>query len=273
MKPARRHFHLNVAGFCIRVFSNDSPTDPAGRAFTMINRNFKGFLCSESEHLPCYNISFIYDKTPSILYDRKSGRKYAYIYDQIKPNVIRCSYRISANQFELVIRHIIQSQIEKCGFILHSSSVMGKNGAYIFTGPPGAGKSTIIRLLKNRFQPLGDDSSIITKVKHGYRFHETPFSEAAYWIRKKNTETEIRGIFFLKKAGFFSVEKIGNKDLILRKMIDQTIGLFRSVNVTSNYISHQLASVTDFVNRYNRFYFLNFGKNSKELISLLENFE
>jgi energy-coupling factor transporter ATP-binding protein EcfA2 len=51
--------------------------------------------------------------------------------------------------------------------VLHSSAVVTPGGALLFLGHASAGKSTICRLLAERFPPLADDAVYLTRQEDG----------------------------------------------------------------------------------------------------------
>ena len=50
---------------------------------------------------------------------------------------------------------------------LHASAVVSPDGALLFLGPAGGGKSTICRLLAARFPPLADDAVYLIRQEDG----------------------------------------------------------------------------------------------------------
>jgi hypothetical protein len=62
------------------------------------------------------------------------------------------------------------------GFLLHASSVVRNGRAYLFTGPSGAGKTTIARLAPGDTTVLTDEISYVRRVDGRYRAYGTPFA-------------------------------------------------------------------------------------------------
>jgi hypothetical protein len=62
------------------------------------------------------------------------------------------------------------------GFLLHASSVVRNARAYLFTGPSGAGKTTIARLAPADAVVLTDEISYVRRVGGRYMAYGTPFA-------------------------------------------------------------------------------------------------
>ena len=86
-------------------------------------------------------------------------------------------------------------------FLVHGCGVAENNAGYIFLGPSGAGKSTIARLARS-LKVLSDESICIRGKNNSYYIY------GAFWGTKKERSSEIKNIFFLKKAKKVSFERI-----------------------------------------------------------------
>jgi hypothetical protein len=62
------------------------------------------------------------------------------------------------------------------GFLLHASSVVRNGRAFLFTGPSGAGKTTIARLAPSDAVVLTDEISYVRRVGGRYVAYGTPFA-------------------------------------------------------------------------------------------------
>lgn len=62
------------------------------------------------------------------------------------------------------------------GFLLHASSAVRDGRAFLFTGPSGAGKTTIVGLAPADVTVLTDEISYIRRTDRGYRAFGTPFA-------------------------------------------------------------------------------------------------
>jgi len=109
-----------------------------------------------------------------------------------------------------VLRFLISLVLlEKGGFLLHSCGVIIDGGAYLFSGPPGAGKTTLARLSpqENGGTILSDETVAVTKNNGGYYGWATPFFGDLGSIGANN-KSALKAIFFLKQARRFKLQKL-----------------------------------------------------------------
>lgn len=104
------------------------------------------------------------------------------------------------------------------GFLLHASSIIHNGNAYIFFGPSGSGKTTIARLSDGDI--LSDETTAIDLRRGRFMAYATPFSGEFDGV-KKNSSSQVKALFLLKKGGEFRHERMGR-----RKAFQ---GLFESV--------------------------------------------
>jgi hypothetical protein len=62
------------------------------------------------------------------------------------------------------------------GFLLHASSAIRNGRAFLFTGPSGAGKTTIVRAAPDDVLVLTDEISYVRRTSEGYVAFGTPFA-------------------------------------------------------------------------------------------------
>jgi hypothetical protein len=62
------------------------------------------------------------------------------------------------------------------GFLLHASSMIHNGRAHVFTGPSGAGKTTMTRLAPSDAVLLTDEISCLRRAADGWRAYGTPFA-------------------------------------------------------------------------------------------------
>ncbi|MDO4743444.1 MAG: hypothetical protein Q4B04_05370 [bacterium] len=133
------------------------------------------------------------------------------------------------------------------GFMLHSSTVVYNNKAYMFSAPCGTGKSTHTSLWRKYLGEentyiLNDDKPAIRIFDDGIFAYGTPFSGKT--SQSENKKVEIGGIVFVERATSNSIARITNPI--------EAIGL---LNWQSNYyskkerISKKLTLFEEVINR------------------------
>lgn len=95
----------------------------------------------------------------------------------------------------LVARWLFDKDI----FLLHASALITPDEyAVLFTGPRGAGKSTIVRLLGNR-KIISDDTVFLTMEESALYCYPTPFIEKHKYFNTPK-KYPIRNVYILKKS-------------------------------------------------------------------------
>ncbi len=113
--------------------------------------------------------------------------------------------------------------IKRGGMLLHSSAVALNGEAYLFSGDPGAGKSTHAGLWLKCFPGayvLNDDKPALTRCENGFLASGTPWSGKNDISR--NESLPVKGIAFIEKAPENSIERLSPKDAAVR-IIPQTV--------------------------------------------------
>ncbi|MCM8788059.1 MAG: hypothetical protein NC935_08440 [Candidatus Omnitrophica bacterium] len=256
---------LNIGGFNIQINFNKTEL---GFAYKKLKEDilncYQGFITDKTK-LVNYTIKIIEKKLFEVLLKEK--KRFINIYEKKGGKLIISFYQISLIQFQLILRDIIGELLaQQGGFILHASSIADRNKALIFTGKNSSGKSTMIKLLHPQYKALADDTVIIRKQANQYFFYQTPFIEKEDWIEKASGKYLLKKVFFLRKAKFFKLEKIVDKDYILNRLLKQ----FWTID---QYGKKQLHYLTQFVAKFNNFYFFYFNKDKEKLIKLLSSEE
>lgn len=185
------------------------------------------------------------------------------LFKKINETTIETYTYLNVLQFQAILQDIIFSlTVKNNGFVIHASAVAKENKAYLFLGKPTAGKSTAIRLLKDHFQPIADDTIIIKKESGKYYAYQTPFIEKQSWLQKESKQYELTKVFFLNKSKTTSTEIISEPTRILDLFLDHI--LISSEN-NEKIIEESLILI-----KKTNFYILNFRKNKKELINASE---
>jgi len=197
-----------------------------------------------------YNYSIIFFSNKKIAF-KKNPHK----------NFIVLPYNINVYIFQYLLRNIIQDYFEKNknGFFLHCSGICIDNNAYLFLGPQGSGKSTIVKILRDIALPLADDSGVIVKEENNFYFYQTPFIEKT-WFKKSTKRFHINKIFFIKKAKFFKSKHLIDRNKILSLFIKQLWTDKKRLNI-------QVQLLMQLIKSFNQIYELYFPKNKEVVLS------
>ena len=171
---------------------------------------------------------------------------------------------LSLYELEIVIRHLVEKLLIGRGLCLHASGVVYNNEAYLFLGPSGVGKSTIVRLLKNRnIQPIADDSLYLVKKSKAYFVYQTTMHDKEQKVPKNKTAYKLGRIFFLQQSPEFSLETLKNKTTILKALLSQ-------VWMHEENVAQTVRQITDLLKGAAPFQTLAFAKNKSRLKKLFE---
>lgn len=258
--------YFQIAGFLIKIIFQKTESSFHQKTFKKaVTIHFNGFITQINNQQPDYCISFIEQNYFEILRKGDKKKHLVNLIDYNSKKSLTSYYHISIAQFEFILRTIIQNLLfQNSGFILHASACLINGEANIFTGFSGIGKSTIIRLLKNNYQILADDSIIIRKIKNTFYLYQTPITDKEWWIKKGSSKYALGKVFFLHQAKIFGIEKQQNKDRILKKILSQ---FWTADNINAK---RQIPYILEFISHFHHFYQLSFRKEKMELIKVLE---
>ncbi len=188
---------------------------------------------------------------------------YSPLFQKISDKKFITYYQNNISQLEMVVKHALLILTEKHGgFGIHASCANVNGRAYLFLGKSGAGKSTSVELLKDKYPTISDDMTLLKKIGQKYYVFNTPFLEKSWWIKKSHDLYQIDKIFFIHKSAEFKMNsKPKNNQL--------TTGLFKQVEAAQNPDKNILKNVNEFIKSTNNFYDLYFAKDSKNLIELI----
>lgn len=249
--------NFNIADFRLNVILYDcSIPQHIKRLQTAINNHFKGFIVSKRHQKPDYTI-YIKESHLVIIKHISSPKNWHTLLLTENKNSVTTFYYISIQQFVSIVSMIIEKLLLDKGFALHSSSCVVNGKAVLFLGESGAGKSTIVNLLKSRYKVIADDSVIIRKIQQRFLVYQTFIINKNSWIKKKYTSYPLGPIFFLKKAKHFKTKKITTKELVLTRFSKQ-------LWVEKRLKKNKMRMLMDLIDKNNDFYFLYFNKNPKE---------
>lgn len=270
MKETSCNFFLNIAGFTIEIrLERTEKTLEFLKVKKFIYTFYKGFLIHSDDNrflTPHYRIVISYDKNPNFLYKFKNKEKFVHLYQIESGNILRTYYYISLSQFNFILMDVLQNLFtSKNCFMLHGSAALVSDGAYVFLGKEGAGKSTIVKFLHAQFPALADDSFIIKFEQNYYYLYQSPFIDKEYWIKKGHGRYLLKKVFFLKKSTNFSVKRVYDRAVILDKLLNQ----FYFGWMDKDYLNKQLLILTNFCSNFNNFNILYFAKNKIKIINLI----
>lgn len=263
--------YLNIAGFYIgiKLLEIEPPYFMEQDLKRRIENHYQGFLVSEKSLVnikPDYWIIYSPNNQFEVKIQTIEKKVYIKFYEESTRDKITTYYHISPMHLQLILRKVCQTLLSKNnGLMIHASASFVNNKANIFLGNSGAGKSTIMTILNDKFPSLADDSIILKKEKNDFFVYQTPFIEKNNWVIKKSNRVKLGNIFFLKKADFNRIDKFTDKGLITKKFLDQ----FLTEREDSK---EQSVNLLKLINVFNNFYVCNFNlKDAKQLIKLIEN--
>ncbi len=270
MKRIADNLYLKIAGFNIAIVFYKTEAPFLLERFTRerIKGFYPGFISSPKEikKIDAW-IDFIYKTSFEVMVKQNQETYFINFYRQIRKNRFETYYHISDNQFQIILRSLIQKLlVGNRGLILHASSSLINNKACIFLGDSGAGKSTSVNLLTPNFKPLADDSVIVKFEGSNFFVYQTPFIERNMFIEKYSKRYELGGLFFLKKSDQYQIKKITNKTKILELLTKQFL-------TDKESLSTQIPFLGKLARGFNAFYYLYFGLNKPaEMVKLLNSY-
>lgn len=256
--------YLNIAGFNIKI--NFYPTQ--WKLLYRVKKNeirryWSGFIVNQTPKKIDYRINFVEKFFLETIVKKKQTKYYISFFEEKTEKETITYYQISFIQFQLILRQIINDILQDKGFIVHGSASNINGRALIFLGPSTAGKSTTMKLINSQYPSLADDTVIIKKENNKYLLYQTPFIEKESWVKKTYAKYEIKSVFFIKKANFFKIIKIINKNKIFNEIAKQ---FWTNENIHSSGKSKALFQFTYI---YNNFYYLYLKKNKREMINFI----
>lgn len=105
----------------------------------------------------------------------------------------------------------------KQGILLHSSGVIFQGHGLLFVGHSDAGKSTMVKMLKDQAEILCDDRNIIRKWPDGYRVHGTWSHGEVPLVSPASAP--LKAIFFLVKSNKNKIVPVKEKKESIKKIL------------------------------------------------------
>ncbi len=193
--------YLSIGGFLLRI-DFIKHTDPEiigiNNIKDQIKLLFSSFIVAPKENKIDFKIELV---PQNVVYEQPNKRD-AYLYFFKERGLSITSFaHISIGQFVFLVLYAIQKLlIKNGGFFFHGSAISNNGEAMIFTGRPGAGKSTASLLLGKTYPILADDSMIIRKQDNQFYLYQVPAIEKNKKISRSPNKYKISKIFFLKKS-------------------------------------------------------------------------
>ncbi len=260
--------YCNIAGYNIKLIFQEAGSKQSQESVQdSIHHYITDFLLPNKPDKVDRTIEFVWEREPKFLYLNLEKEAYINLFRIKNKDTIICFYRISILQFEILLRFLLLDLLKKQGGImLHASGIKTKKGIYLFLGNSGAGKSTIVQLIKDVFIPFSDDNCIIKLVKNQYLAYQTPFFEKNFYFPKKKGGYPVLGICFLKKSNECKIQKIPDKEFIYQQLVLNS-------DVSNKFIKKQIASITILLKNYFYFYLFRFKKNKRSITKTILDIE
>ena len=255
--------NLKIANFPIKLVFH--PTDwPANRDHLIQEVLFmlSGFMVKTSPKKTGIKIHFIDRLNLNILSNKAGNKNFINFYEYRRKKSYTSFYHIGIIQLNIIIRTILQNFLaDSNGLIIHGSAVLNGRQAYIFLGRSGAGKSTIMNLLADKYKPLADDTIIIKKENKRYYLYQTPMMDKQAWVKKTSRKYAVGKLFFLRQKDSYTCKKIKNKNSITKKMI-------KVFFTNKNHSKEQMKFLLEFISCSDLFYDLYSGLDKKKVFDL-----
>ncbi len=251
---------LNIAGFNIKVNFYSTQWKLLFRIKKKeIRKYWSGFFIKKISNKVDFQIDFVERFFLETIIKKNQKRNYISFFEEKSKKKIITYYQISFIQFQLILRQIINNLLKDKGFIIHASASNINEKAFLFLGQSGAGKSTTMKYINNKYQSLADDTVIIKKENGKYFVYQTPIIEKESWVKKTNKRYEIGSVFFIKKAKFFKKENIYDKNKILNLLVKQLW-----INDEKD-IKNKTSALFKYLYQSEDFFYLYLKKNRKQM--------
>ncbi|MCX6732687.1 MAG: hypothetical protein NTV98_04060 [Candidatus Roizmanbacteria bacterium] len=185
-------YFLKIIDFVIQISFNQAANSSIER---VLKTYYKDYLVPEVSHP-----NLFVEVRSKYLFRTMKIKKATFmsLYYEEKPNKIITSKSLNNIQAHFFLKTIIYNFLLEKGIpLLHSSACLINDKATIFTGTNNAGKSTIVKMLKNSFTPLCDDMCALKMNKGGKLFlYQVPYLEKNRY-KKSNIGYPVGNIYFL----------------------------------------------------------------------------
>jgi hypothetical protein len=263
---------FEIATFRIKIRLDGSDLFNFQKLFEM---DYVSFICHKKDHydfiisvIPYNNSSleainfvrrqshFYYEGKKDFII--KSRFSTAYINPTLKRILLSfkntCSGRKKINLLMAYVRLALSiCTVLKGGLPFHSSAISFGNCGIAFSGPSGAGKTTIAKLLISPGELLNDDFNILLPCKkNGYKIYSTPFTKTLKNCFSRSVK--LRAVFFLEKGTINKIETLPFKNKFLFT-VKQTV-MFPLSDYLGNKILDNVENICAVI-EFNRLRFVN----------------
>jgi len=215
-------FSVNIGGILVRI---------RGKRLNNLKENYRGFISNRR-----YVHSVLNCRKPvssnAVGKVQQKGRRNRYF---LYKDILFFDQRLKeANLFlprdnkgrwiDLALRTVYSKLFwHKKGLLLHCAGIIKDNRAYLFIGPSGAGKTTVVKKSKN-FSLLSDDMVGIRKVGKEFIAVATPWgSYQGEFLQTNKLSSPIGFIYFLKKDKKMFLRKISPAKAIVMVLLQNSI--------------------------------------------------
>lgn len=190
---------LSIANFYFElVFHNSTEEKSYNRLKKQIHHHYSNFLLQKKPPTSTLTYTIHFYPHPPML--QINTKHILLSFFQINNKSVITFQHISIVQFATLLTYLLQKLLKKSGgFFYHASGNSTPQGVLLFTGEPGAGKSTISHLLSSKYPRIADDSIIIRRMNNTY-YAFCSHSLEKIPIQKTYKKHSILGLFSLCKS-------------------------------------------------------------------------
>lgn len=160
---------------------------------------------------PHFTIFYIAEEEHRFIRQQQKGDPGIYYYLQafiLHKQEAYIHYHTSIVQFQFFLKMILQTILgDHRGFILHTSAISDGQFVYLFLGPNGIGKSTVVENASTEYSPFSDDMVIVRNIRNKWFAFQLPL-EKKHYKKSPNTHVQIKALCYLKQARVTSLKKI-----------------------------------------------------------------
>lgn len=259
MKDSRRSvFFIQIADFILKVvFKKPIENILLVNKVDILFKYYSNFITSER------SANYVIEVTDRNFIKTVSHRNEYYMH-YLRTEKSRLITYYDCLNFHLVFRYALQKLLsDNYGFFLHASAIAQGSHASLFLGKSSSGKSSVIKLLRDKFSVLADDSMIVRSSRKSILLYQAPFLEKESWIQQSKKRYFLRNIFLLKKNYICKIEKIDTSTALSELMANITL---------QDKIDTRLFKELSLFASQHVFYYLFLNRNKHEVTRLVQSF-